>query len=88
MNLRMTVRMKYRTIFQRVWPTVHSSDDVVVVPAGFLADFMAAQCTFPFLPDEKLQNFLAVAQFVPHSLGSEFFPFQLVLRVKGTVSSW
>ena len=88
MHLRMAVGVKHCAIVQRVWPAIHKSYYVVVVPACFLADRMSAQGALTLLPDEKPQNLFPVTQFVLHPLDSESFPFQLVLRVEGVVSPW
>ncbi len=45
MHQRMTVGMKQHTVPQGIRPAVHTPDDVMVVPTGFLADRMPAQGT-------------------------------------------
>ncbi|MOA23831.1 hypothetical protein D3C78_1444770 [compost metagenome] len=56
----MTVWVQQHAILQSVRPAVRTSDDVMVVPTGFLADRMPAQGALALLSTEEAEDFSAV----------------------------
>ncbi len=81
MHQRVAVWVKKYAIFQNILAAINTSDDVVIVPAGFLTDRVTTQGTDSFLTLEKVKNLPSETQLVLHPLNPQLFPFQFLCLV-------
>ena len=66
----MAIRVKQSAIFQRIRPTIHTPDDVMIVPTGFTADRITALRALTALSQENAAYLPPITQLVLHPLGS------------------
>ena len=77
----MAIGVKQHAVVQSVRATIHTPDDVVIVPAGLPADRVPAQGTFTLLSPEETEYLPPITQLVLHPLDPQRLPFQLLRRI-------
>ena len=83
----MAIRVKQSAIFQRIRPTIHTPDDVMIVPTGFTADRITALRALTALSQENAAYLPPITQLVLHPFDPQFLPLQFLRRIVRMVTT-